>query len=188
MKKLIIAMAAFGLSSVAMAGPSWTYAELDAVFQDDGDDKAKGYEIAGSLAFGGLFHVNAEYADIDDGAGADNDLDGYRIAAGIHPAVTDSTDLYAELGYTSLSEDNGQDPDAIDLTFGVRSMITDSVELGAAMRLANGSTDAGGADDFQDSEISLSGQYFFTDALAFRAEASDNSMELGVRWSFGDIL
>lgn len=191
MKKLILGLAAMALSSVAMAGPAWTYAEAAAIFVESGDDKTTGYGIGGSLGLGDLFHVTGQYEDYSDGEfdGGISDYDGYRIAAGIHPAVTDSTDIFAELGYTSVGiDDANNDPDAIDLTLGVRSMVSDKVELSAALKLNNGSDDTGGSDDFQSSEISIGGQYFFTDAFSITASGSEDVTALGVRWSFGGGL
>jgi hypothetical protein len=202
MKKFILVLAGLALSGIAVAGPSWTYVDLGYVQLDSGDESSDGFRLSGSLGIADMFHVNANYAQIDDAFFGLDDYDSYRIGAGIHPAVTDSTDLVVELGYTSGDFDDADvEPDFIDLTFGVRSMLTDSFELNAAIVAAKGSLDTGGDDDFTDTGIRVGGQYFFTDAFSANVSATngfggsdgniailDDSVQIGVRWSFGDIL
>jgi hypothetical protein len=214
MKKLILGLAAMALSGVAMAGPNWTYIDAGIVLADsDGKDTAAGAAITGSFGLD-LFHGNLTYTAISDatvrGVGQPlnkdkgDDYDSIRVGVGIHPAVTDSTDMFVEIGYTDASYDDGpydvngnqksNDPDAIDLTFGVRSMITDSFELSAAAIISDGSTDEGNDDDMQDAGFRFGGQYFFSDALSVNATvtqgvavqtgAGDDYFQIGGRWSF----
>jgi len=187
MKKLILALAAFALSGVAVAGPSWTYVDLGYVRADSGDNDADAYGIAGSFGFGELFHVNAVWVDGTDSD--DDDFDSYRIGAGLHPAVTDDTDLVLEIGYATISSDDfSNDPSWVDLTLGVRSMITDRFELNAAIVTAVGDDDIGGADGFTEVGINIGGQYFFNDAISINVVGSDEVVKFGVRWSFGDLM
>jgi hypothetical protein len=221
MKKLLLGLAAMALSSVAMAGPNWTYLDLGIVLADsEGKDTAAGAALTGSFGLD-LFHGNLTYTAISDaqsrtvpagGGGGPiattgcanapagvsckgDDYDSIRVGVGIHPAVTDSTDMFVEIGYTDGSYDDAkQDPDAIDLTFGVRSMITDTFELSAAAILADGSSDVGGDDDVQDAGFRFGGQYFFSDAISVNATvtqgtsvqtgAGDDYFQIGGRWNF----
>jgi hypothetical protein len=214
MKKVIIALAAFGLSSVAMAeGPSYTYADLGYLGGDSGDDQTTGVVLSGSLEVFSNFHTNFSYSAIDDALqnsgdplflGQSDDFDVWRLAVGMHPSITDSTDLVLELGvsqgeYDSLRVNGSSvEPDAVDLTFGVRSMIADNFELNAAAIFANGDTDIDGLGDYQDVGIRIGGQYFFTDAISVNVTATSgyspnigningDSIQIGGRWSFGDF-
>ena len=184
MKKLILALVAFALSGVAVAGPAWTYVDLGYLRADSGDDDADAYALSGSFGMGSLFHVNADWID---GTDSDNDdFDGYRIGVGLHPAVTDDTDLVLEIGYATISwDDFSNDPSWIDLTLGVRSMITDNFELNAAIVTALGDDDIGSDDDFTEVGLNVGGQYFFNDNISLNASISQNEVaRFGVRWSF----
>jgi opacity protein-like surface antigen len=207
MKKLMIAMAAMGLSSVAMAGPSWTfvdlgYAESSSSEELVGTEDISGYDITGSFGFAGIWHINGTYGTIttESIGSSDVDVDRYRIGIGAHPAITDSTDFVAEVGYTAWEVDVAGDPepDAIDLTLGVRSMVTDRFELNAFLATQIGSSDFGGSDDdFTNLAPSVGGQYFFTDNVSVNLSYSWNDVQslvvqsltadtarFGVRWSF----
>ena len=207
MKKLMIAMAAMGLSSVAMAGPSWTYVDLGyaqgSSAEEAGLESVDGYDLTGSFGFAGIWHINGTYGTISvDNGSSDVDIDFYRIGAGVHPAITDSTDFVAEIGYTGWEVDvpNGPEPDAIDLTLGVRSMVTDQFELNGflATQIASsdGALDGGNNDDATLFSPSLGGQYFFTDNISVNVSYTWNDVQstltslnsdtarFGVRWSF----
>jgi hypothetical protein len=208
MKKFIIALAAFGLSSVAMAeGPSYTYVDVGYAGADSGDDQTTGAVLSGSLSLFENFHTNVSYAAISDSSqpgpaplNASDDYDVWRLAVGMHPAITDSTDLVLELGVSSGKyDDTDVEPDAVDLTFGVRSMIADNFELNAAAIIAQGDGDDGSSDDYQDVGIRIGGQYFFTDAISVNVTATSgygisngnengDSIQIGGRWSFGGGL
>jgi hypothetical protein len=202
MKKVIITLAALGLSSVAMAeGPSYTYVDVGYLGADSGDDQTTGAVLSGSLSLFENFHTNFSYSAIDDSAQPlVDDYDVWRLAVGMHPAITDSTDLVLELGVSSGKFDDADvEPDAVDLTFGVRSMIADNFELNAAAIFEQGDTDTN-AGDFQNIAIRVGGQYFFTDAISVNVTATsgtsistgnlDNSdsIQIGGRWSFGGGL
>jgi hypothetical protein len=202
MKKVIITLAAVGLSSVAMAeGPSYTYVDVGYMGADSGDDQTTGAVLSGSLGLFENFHTNFSYSAISDSASpAIDDYDVWRLAVGMHPAITDSTDLVLELGVSSGKyDDTDVEPDEVDLTFGVRSMIADNFELNAAAIFSQGDTDTDDG-DFQDIGIRIGGQYFFTDAISVNVTATsgtgistgnvDNgdSIQIGGRWSFGGGL
>jgi hypothetical protein len=213
-------VAAMALSTGAIAGPNWTYIDLGVVLADSsGKDTAVGAALTGSFGLD-LFHGNLTYTAISDAVSRDSafgsgagpvvgsggcsasavkckgdDYDSIRVGVGIHPAITDSTDMVLEIGYTDASYDDAkQDPDAIDLTFGVRSMITDEFELSAMAIISDGSTDTGGDDDIQDAGFRFGGQYFFSDAISVNATvtqgiqtqtgAGDDYFQIGGRWNF----
>jgi hypothetical protein len=233
MKKLILGLAAMALSATAMAGPSWTYAELNYVVGDSkedstGETELSGYNIQGSLAFFDLFHASAKYGTLDTGDLGDGylgnglgDIDTAGIRVGIHPAVTDSTDLYLEIGYTTSDfDDADMEPSEIDLAVGLRSMLSDKVEVRGGLTYAIGDTDDqclyiydGGVydcgsssdDGYTDTRFNVGGSYHFTDAFsmdvdwtnqqgghygggALASSGGQDFLELGVRWSFGDVL
>jgi hypothetical protein len=205
MKKFLISVVAMALSSVAMAGPNWTYLDLGIVLADSaGKDTAAGAAVTGSFGLD-LFHGNLTYMALSDAVNRcqntlctktkGDDYDSIRVGVGIHPAVTDSTDMVVEIGYTDGSyDDASQDPDAIDLSFGVRSMITDEFELSAMAIISDGSADTGSDDDFQDAGFRFGGQYFFSDAISVNASvtqgqsvqtgAGDDYFQIGGRWNF----
>ena len=215
MKKAMIAVAAMAVSGAATAGPAWTYVDGGIVFTESTGDTPVGAKLTGSFGFD-LFHVNGSYTtisdsidvteieDITDQIDDSDDYDVWRIGAGIHPAITDNTDMFLEIGYSSGEGDNSDvEPDGIDFTAGVRSMITDNFELGAAAVLVIGDADFCGPgstdncdDDVQDTGLRVFGQYFFTDNFSLNVTATQgvsietgnigggDSFQVGGRWSF----
>jgi hypothetical protein len=203
MKKLILLAASMAISSAAVAGPAWTFVDAGVVLTDSaGADTSAGGRITGSFGLD-IFHANASWTTIDDIAvdgGEKVDYDALHIAFGIHPAITDSTDLVLEIGYTDGEIDTpGSDdpePSSVDLLFGVRSMIADNFELNAAAIVSYGDLDDGSDDDdLQDVGIQIGGQYFFTDRISANVTATQglttstgsldgDSIQIGGRWSF----
>jgi len=194
MKKLILALAAFGLSSVAMAGPSWTYADIGYVVGDsDGNnDDVDGFSLRGSLGFAGIWHAQLDYTDVD--VDPDASVDAYEIRVGIHPAATDNTDFVLDIGYfDGTVEESGEpdlDFDGISLRTGVRSNISDNIELRSFISLTYGDFEN---EDFTEISYSVGGQYNFNEAWSVGADAEFNGIEgdlmnLYVRWSFGDLM
>lgn len=186
MKKVIILLATMAFSGGAIAGPAWTYVDAGYLRANSGDDTADGYSLMGSFGLD-IFHVNGEWVDGTDSD--DDDFDGYRIGAGIHPAITDATDLVLEIGYSELSwDDFSNDPSWIDLTLGVRSMISDSFELNSSIVTEMGDSDTGSDDDFTEIILNVGGQYFFTDNISLNATvgvgSENNVAKFGARWSF----
>ena len=211
MKKVIITLAALAASSAAVAGPSWTYVDgaytRSSSLEAAGTDKAQGYELEGSFGFANIWHVAGVYGSAETetlGDGGDLEIeDYYSIRGGVHPAISDSTDFVAEIGYTGWSVKSPAgitvDPKAYDLTVGVRSMLSDRFELNGFLTYQSGDTDSDGDDKFQIFAPTLGGQYFFTDnfsvnlaytwgdiqstVLAAGAAVADTG-RFGVRWSF----
>ena len=161
MKKLILIAATMALSSAAVAGPAWTYVDAGLVLSDtSGEDTSAGGKFTGSFGFD-IFHANLSYLDIADVGvleGEKVDFQAARIGLGIHPAITDNTDMVVEIGYTDaeIDIDNVSDdpePSGVDLQFGVRSMIADNFELNATILFFYGDTDTGS--DLSLSELAL---------------------------------
>jgi hypothetical protein len=192
-----------------MAGPSWTYAELNYVTADSadpatGEDKWDGYGIEGSIEFFDVWHASLNLSSVDTGSNIVGDIDTTDFRVGLHPAVTDSTDLYLELGYTSYDLDQGgplDTPSEVILAAGIRSMLSDKVEVRAGLTYAQGDYDADsgfGSDDYTDSRFNVGGGYYFTDNLSVDVDyttvqdgmigsGGQDIFELGVRWNFGDF-
>ena len=194
MKKLILTLAAFGLSSVAMAGPSWTYADLDYLVGDSmgNNNDVDGFGVRGSLGFAGIWHAQLDYFDVDDDP--NDSVDGFEFRAGIHPAATDDTDFVLDIGYfDGTFEESGEpdlDFDGISLRTGVRSNISDNIELRSFISLTYGDVENV---DFTEISYSVGGQYNFNEAWSVGADAEFNGIEgdlmnLYVRWSFGDLM
>ena len=189
MRKLLIAMAALAFSSAAVAGPSWTYVGAGLLVLDSDTDDVEGIDLEGSFGIG-IFHIGAEIAAISDApvsdtADGDDDLLFYRVSAGIHPAVTDSTDAVLEIGYAATDADDGDiEPSTLDLRFGVRSMISDQFEVNAFVITGFTDTDIPGGDDVTDTRLQIGGQYFFTDRISFNVRGSEDDVLVGGRFSF----
>jgi hypothetical protein len=207
MKKIILTAAALALSTSAMAGPSWTYAELNYVIGDtseggssSADSRLTGYNLQGSLGLG-MFHVAAEWATWDTKKNFGTDIDSYSLRAGIHPSVTDNIDLFAELGYTGYDLKDltaGDAPTEIDVAVGVRAMIGDNLELRTSLAIASGDTDTANS-DFTDTRFGVGGAWYFTDAISLDIDyetigagnggsGGQDIIEIGARWSFGNIM
>jgi hypothetical protein len=198
MKKLLVAAAALAVSTGAMAGPSWTYVDAGYVTGDAGDESTDGFGLRGSFGFADIWHIQADYLYYEQAGGKDksggNDVNGYSIRGGVHPAVTDNTDFVADIAYTGGEIDNGStktEPDSIDLRTGVRSNVG-NLELRSFVTLSYGSEDLpGGNDDFTSVSYQVGGQYNFSDAWSVGADVSLNDsiisgdlLDLYVRWSF----
>ena len=126
------------LSTVAaMAdGPSYSYiqatyaeVELDAggPFNVDGD----GFGVAGSVAVGDSWYIFADYTTAELESVLDLDLT--TAGAGYHHAMSDKTDLFAELGFAKIDVQFVGDDSGIAARVGVRSMVSESLELTASV-------------------------------------------------------
>ena len=113
--KLLAATAALTVSSIAVAGPNYTYLDLGFVTADSSYKKdTGGFVLRGSFGED-LFHVGAEIAAgeanggkgskpiraAEEGGGSitGTDTSGYKLYFGINPAVTDNIDLIVRVGY-----------------------------------------------------------------------------------------
>ena len=157
--KLLAATAALTVSSVSVAGPNYTYAQLGFYTADSqGKEDTGGFELKGSFGFADLFHVGAAIesgekdggkskynGDLIGGNEAAADTDGFEIYAGVNPAITDNLDAIVRVGYGEF-ENKGKrggfplEPIVVDakterdflfLQFGTRALITEKFELNA---------------------------------------------------------
>jgi len=232
MKYLLAAVAALW-TAVAVAGPNWTYAELGYTIGDNDtgnlapyeqfpdtsyNDGTKYWNINGMLEVGGLWHVGAFYQKGDYLQGNvefdtppflsfGSELKGYGAIVGIHPALTDATDLVFQIQYTRADiritcgddfDDNFQDQIAIQavpcvdnqkfdndtygLEAGVRSMINPDFEVNASALLDK--------NDIRNYEVAakIGGQFLFTERFGLTATGklgeSQTEFNVGLRYNF----
>jgi hypothetical protein len=204
MKKLIIAMAAFGLSSVALAeGPSWTFVEASYIQGETGeydDESADGYGIAAGMGFFDIWHASLDY-DVTNYY--DEDMTEYGLRVGIHPAITDTTDVYVEVGFGNLEVDyfDGEDQDFVSVGFGIRSMLSDNFELLLGTEVQYIDSFEYWGDDYDIDQITgvIGGRYAFTDLMSVGVDYRINGQSgfdrqqgdqiaIDFRLSFGDFL
>ena len=103
---LLAATAALMVSSLAVAGPNYTYIDLGFVTANsEGNEDTGGFVLRGSYGED-LFHAGAEIAvgELEGGKGKGQngngqDTSGYRFYFGMNPAVTDNIDLIVRVGY-----------------------------------------------------------------------------------------
>jgi hypothetical protein len=186
------ATAALTVSSVAVAGPNYTYAQLGFYTADSqGQEDTGGFELNGSFGFADIFHVGGGLASgeydggrskqSDDANEFGADTDAYELYAGVNPAITDNIDAVVRVGYTAgefkgrIDGDNFKlEDEALFLSFGTRAMITEKFELNAFATYSAGNTKIeGGVDDDGDSKAdfvewsyTVGGIYSFTDMFA----------------------
>jgi len=206
MKKLILAAAALALSTSAMAGPKWTYADLGYIVGDSGDEDTDGYRVSGSFGFADIWHVGLNYndAELNGGQGsnfAGADADFFEVSVGVNPALTDNTDFVFDVSYFDGSIESGSglgasddDFDGYGLRVGLRSYLTDNMEVWGFINSRSGSIDMGSSPsmDFTDVGVSAGGQYFFTENVSVGADVFLNGVSAAdadianffVRYSF----
>ena len=102
--KLLAATAALTVSSVAVAGPNYTYADnlVTLLLIVIGNEDSGGFELNGSFGFADVFHVGAGLfaGEIQGGKSKDGaDVDAYDIYFGYNPAVTDNIDAVIRVGF-----------------------------------------------------------------------------------------
>jgi hypothetical protein len=184
--RTIVSATALFFASSAMAGPNWTYADLAFVVSSgaDKDNSYTGLDLAGSLALGELWHLQAavafKEADIPNGTGPKltSEVTSYELRAGLHPKITDNIDVVLDLGYSgsdsktksSASGGRTENPWYVDVRLGTRAMVSPKFELNAFLALASGNDDCKtclyGDLDFTALIPSIGAQYFFTDAFS----------------------
>ena len=198
--KSIVAAAALTVSGAAVAGPSYTFVDLGYLTGDSGDDRTAGLGVRGSFGFANIWHIAGEFEGGEvaggKGSGANNagaDFAGGNIYAGLHPAVTDNTDLVIDLGFeaveykqaTGVNNDGKTEVSSVFLRTGPRALLAgDKLELSAYVSVAIGESDSSGIpngskDDFTNVGLQLGGQYYFTPAISLGAEAQVNGSRSG---------
>jgi len=196
--RTILAFAALAVSGAAVAGPSYSFVDLGYLTGDSGDDRTDGVGIRGSFGFANIWHVAGELEGAEAAGGkgsASNgaDVSGGNIYVGLHPAVTDNTDLVIDLGFEALeakqapfgANDGKTEVQSVFLRTGPRALLAgDKLELSAYISVAVGESDdsgtpGGSKDDFTNVGLQLGGQYYFTPAVSLGAEAQVNGARSG---------
>jgi hypothetical protein len=174
MKKLILAAAALALSTSAMAGPKWTYADIGYTVGTSAEEDSDGYGVRGSFGFADIWHVRGGYSDLevlggDDAGGLD--VDGFNAYVGVNPALTENTDFVFEVGYSDFDLGPNGGWDGYSLVVGLRSMFTEKLELNATVETISGDIEdasfagigGAGSADFTEVKAKVGGQYMFTE-------------------------
>ena len=201
------ALLAAGGVSAASSDIKWTYIEGGYITADGNDNvQTDGFGIAGSVGFLDHWHAGASYsATTTDGdvSPISVDDDTWTLTVGFHGGLTQNSQAYFDIGYfnDNVDIDGGEgDSDGLLLKSGFRYMPAPNVELGAAVIYTNGSVDAGAGNSsfgFNDTGVSLSGQYFIIPAWSVGAKVDMNGgsgfsggdvLTIFTRYSFGDML
>ena len=180
------ATAALTVSSVAVAGPNYTFAQLGFYTADSqGKEDTGGFVLRGSYGED-IFHVGAGIAsgEYDGGRSKQSgtnefgaDTDAYELYAGVNPAITDNIDAVVRVGYTAgefkgrnAGDNYKVEDEALFLSFGTRAMITEKFELNAFATYSAGNTKIEGDDDskndFAEWSYTVGGIYSFTDMFS----------------------
>jgi hypothetical protein len=165
---MLLASAALvpGLALAQDSGMSYTFVEAGWLEVDpDGGAKVDGWQLNGSLALADMWHVNAQFAQID------SDLDIYRVGGGMHYGLNQSLDLVGQVSW--VRADAGSSADGFGMTALLRGKLTRSFELEGGVDYVDLGSDGGG----DATRFVGAGRYFFTPAFA-----------AGLNVSIGDYL
>ena len=209
--RTIFLVALLALPGIAFAGAPWTYVDLGLNTADSGDERTSGVGLRGSIGTN-LFHAGLEIESNEWAGGKDKggaDATGYGIWVGLHPAMTDNTDLVLDLGYAgsefeavSGSTTFKDDVTAFYLRTGPRALLAgDTLELYGYLALAFGDNKLEDpSQDWTGVGYVVGGQYYFSPAWSLGAEAeinggatpasaivSEDQLKVFVRWSFGNL-
>lgn len=205
--KFFVAAAALTVSGAAVAGAPWSYIDLGLNTADSGDERTTGLGLRGSFGFANIWHVGLgiEANEWNGGKGKIGGVDetAYDIWVGLHPAVTDNTDLVVDLGYASSEfELTGAKDDvtALYLRTGPRALLAgDKLEIYGYLVLAAGDNKlTNPSTDWTGVGATVGGQFYFTPAFSLGAEADINGaaspatvvtsadqLKIFLRYSFG---
>jgi len=217
MKNILTAATALLWATAAVAGPNWSYVELGYTVGDNDagntapnntfpgkyEDGTKAWNLNGLIELGNVWHLGALYEKGEFNTSTDTKA--YGAIAGIHPAVTDNTDLLVQVTYTRAESRPNDCGDFYDEGFyaaavipcgskfknnfwsietGLRSMLTPAVEVNAVV--------IGNKNRWNDIEVAakLGGQYLFTKNVGITTFAkvgeSETTANIGIRYNFGD--
>ena len=183
----------------ALADPQWTYGQVGYSVGDEeggaGGGDTDAFGISGSLEIAEIWHVAGGFASGEIG-GADHDF--YEIVGGLHPAVSETTDVVLELGYGSAENDDfsNSDRDILRFTAGARSMVTQNLEINGGVTLADVDADSGVIEaDGTKISAQVGGRYLFTEQASVgvgyaidSVTTGDDLLSLDFRWAFADLF
>ena len=191
MKNILIALAAFALSSVALAGGhsggsaasglNWNYVDLGISVGDSdeyelSDGDTKGWSVSGVMEFADKYHLRASVGDLDLGG---EEADITSIGIGTHTALSGSTDLVLDLIYSDIDAGDGccvvEDGDSWTLGAGLRSIVFDNLELSAGVTYTD--VDRDDEEGYKDIGFNVGALYSLSDTLG-----------LGLQWSQMDAV
>ena len=189
----LLAMIAIPQTTLAEAGPRYTYASIGYVnteIDDNGffgeDPDGDGIGIGGSVAVADMVHLFAGYGISElEVLGVDVDYDTLNVGLGVNYPLADSIDLVGRLAYVHVEIDvdgfGSADDNGYGLSAGVRAMVTKQVELNGFVNYVDLGSD--------DTSVSIGALYNFTEMFAagIGAKFGDDvrALSAGVRLYFG---
>lgn len=191
--------------ALAADNPAWTFGQANYTSYTSGDDNADSWGIDLSMGIADLYHVQLGYFDGDsgtdwDGDGSDN-YDGWKITAGVHPALNDRTDAVFNLNYTSYDLDHTrEDISTWGFGAGLRHMLTDRFELTGMVNWDRGDIDHISNSDFTFISWEVGGRYLFNNNVSAGLTYRDSdigsdfdwlgggSLKLDIRYQFADFF
>jgi len=120
-------------SAAAMAdGPSYSYiqasyVDIDVDVGGGASANGNGFGVAGSVELNDNWHIFADYMSADLESVLNIDIT--TIGGGYRHAISDTTDVFAELGYAKLDVQFAGDESGLSAKVGIRSMVNDSLEV-----------------------------------------------------------
>lgn len=193
-------------SALAADNPAWTWGQAQYTSMTSGDDNADQWGIDLSMGFADMYHFQVSYFDGDsgynDGSGTDK-YDGWKITAGVHPALSSSTDAVFNINYTTIDIDHTrEDVSMWGFGAGLRHMLTDRFELTGMINWNRGDVDHWESyeDDFTFISWEVGGRYLFNEAISAGLTYSDSdatggigmllggSLKLDIRYQFADFF
>ena len=189
----ILASASLASSSLlAEESPQWSYFEgsIESVSLDDaGSLKPFGFGLSASHLLSDNIFIDGSYIRLhDDVGGQDWDITNLDLNIGYRHGVSETTDLYASVGYLSLDVElhssfgnADSNDDGKSFKVGTRSRLTEQfeVDLFAAHEKYS---------DFSDNQFGISGHYYINDQLAIGAgvktNGDDQQTSLSIRYAF----
>lgn len=170
--------------------PVYSYIEAGYVVTDvDGiSDNLDGFALVGSAALTENLFLFAGYAQQSASPfGIDVDFKSYTVGGGYAWPLSDTLDVYGEVGYVKAEADVegfGDDDDGYSLAAGVRAFVLDQLELEGALTFVDLS------DSGSDTSFGAAARWYFTPqfAVGFEAGFSDDANSYGItaRVNWGD--
>ncbi|MFQ3248949.1 porin family protein [Glaciecola sp.] len=198
MKKQLTSLAILASASLASVSlqaaesPEWNYAEASIEslsIEDSGALDPYGFGLSASYLLSDNIFIDGSYNRLqDDVADIDWDLTQFDLNIGYRFGVTNTTDVYASIGYLSLDVEvdsrfgsGGGNDDGQSFKVGTRSRLTDQFEIDIFAAHESYS-------DFSDNQFGLSGHYYLNDnfaiGAAIKTNGDDEQTSLSIRYAF----